>query len=342
MRARGFTLVELLIGLAIAAVVLTAGELTVLRAAGSVRRTREREALRRQGQGVVDLLTSELRQAGLGRPTGGRKSNPADRFPAAVLAATTTSVTFLADVPRPESALNGFSRLAGDLATRPADGLPLLNELNGGCDIRTSASSFVACNSAASSLTAPAGSADCAAQPATAPSCPWAQAKYQAGEALIVQDGDGQWEEVTVDSSLFQTTSLGPSYARTTLHLTGGVALTQPNGAWVSTPDRLTYAQVGSTLIRSQCWASVGAPVATQLLAGCGSAGTGSEALAAGVQALALDYLDASGASLRVAGAVPVADLDRVARVTATFTLAAPSGAAETFTASVAVLRGGS
>ena len=337
---RGVTLIELMVASAVGVVVLTAGVALVTQAAQASRRTRSINEMRRAATRILGQLEGDLRVAGLGVPKGARKAPPNEVFPRAFLSATQTSMSFLGDVPRPDSSLNGFARIADDCqlapaGTRPPDGLPILDELNNNCDIRTPG-----CDSTASSNVVPPATADCATSGGISESCPWALGKYHLNEQVIVQDADGSWSELQLDGlHLFEL-----SGSRYVLKLSAAPAtppVTAALGAFTSTPDRIfwDFNAGPKTVTRQQCWASVQSPLDFTRAITCAQ-GTATEAMAANVTAVSFDYLNAGGASLLSGATVPPAALQFIRRVKIKLTLqgfAAAGAPTETFTALVAL-----
>lgn len=311
-RRRGFSLLELLVAMGVATVVMTGALAVFLAGSRTHRRQLEVSQLRRTAQAIHVQLASELRQLGLGVPERFRAEGGNDGFPYPLVAADVNQLVFLADLPRPDGALNGLSLLVDEQsANMPATpAVAIVNELSGPCE-----PSLVLpphCNTDQQSSLFPAGTS-CSTNGA-APSCPWSLNKYRGGEPVIVVDGSGRWVERTVAAGLF-----ADSAARRALALTAAVPAgfySAPAAGFVSTPDRIFWRLNGAQVERNQCWGSVGAPVAG-LAAPCaaGPTGTGWEPLATNAAApgLSFTYLDAAGAAL--ATPVPAADLRRIRRV---------------------------
>jgi hypothetical protein len=323
--SRGLTLVELITGLAVALAVLTAA-LGLLHQMGQVRRRQEvQEQLGSNAGWLLGTMGRELRQAGLGRPRSSRAEGTRELFPATFLIAEDTQVAFVADLPRPDSAFNGFSAFAS--APFPTStSLALMNELNGGCNV---GSPLLACNSNDDSLLFSDPGVGCSIGVPGARTCPWALGRYRDNEHLLVVGGSGRWVERQLGAPMQGGVGLGRAL-RITTSLPTGLMEGGPSRAWVSTPDRVFYrlTPTGATreLQRMQCWGSVGSPATlADFRTGCdpGSAatGTGWETLATGLTPGALDftYLDASGAAL--ARPVPDEALPRVRRVVVRLTL---------------------
>lgn len=317
--ARGVTLIELLVGGAVAGLVLSAAALVVVSSASRHRRELERANLERHSLLLLEQLTAELRQAGLGVPSGQNPELGGARFPSVFVRGDPAQLVFLADLPRPNSSFGGVSQVSDEQAvTVPADGVVVLNELNGTCNADLSGPHCQ--TDVESALFAP--STDCATDP-NAPSCPWALNKYQPGEWLLLANGAGQWLERQVDNPVH-----GASADRRYLDLAaprpptffGGF----PNRGFVSSPDRVFYRLNGAAVERNQCWGQIGAVLTAAALATpciAGPDGTGWEVVARGALSpgLAFEYRD--GADNPIAAPVPAAALPLIRRVVVRVTL---------------------
>jgi prepilin-type N-terminal cleavage/methylation domain-containing protein len=316
----GFTLIELLVASAVGMIVLTGAATVMTTVAQNLGQVRAQAGLRRTTAVALESLSSDLRQAGLGVPSGGRLGTPTDVFPAAILAGDATTITFLADLPRPNSNFNGIAALS-DSQLPNVSALYLLDELNNNCDpllADTPCATNTATNLFAAT-TPSCGSSD------TAPSCPWGLNKYQPNEYLLLVDGAGTWEEVQVGPTV-----AGTDLLRRTLALAATTGLGFPaqiTGGYATSPDRVSYQLVGTKLQRNQCWGSVGSPISVATLTtacAAGATGTGWETLATGVNALAFSYLNAAGAALLLP--LAATDLGKVTQVQVNITASSTSG----------------
>lgn len=267
---RGFTLIELMIGGLVAFIMLAAALALFLQGISLQQKQRKMAEMKRSAALWMGQLTTELRQAGLGRPRGGRLgtgTGQGDRFPASILVAEDHRIAFLADVPRPNSTFNGYSQLAGDqtAATLPdGKGVALLNELNGNCDV---IDGLGQCTTDVASqvfdYATSTGATNCATSPGSARTCPWSLNRYQPSESIIVADGLGRWVERQVDASVFKKNTVS---GRVTLlldsALPAALVSVSPNQGFVSTPDRIFYRLQGDAWERKQCWGALGAPLA--------------------------------------------------------------------------------
>lgn len=327
-RSRGFTLVEVLVAGAVGLVILASAIGYLVHRSRVDAREKQLARLKRDASLLLGQLERELRQAGLGRPTRTRLEGDQELFPGPLLAASATSLTFVADLPRPDASLNGLSSFAANQATPPlpTGGVALLNELNGGCDVDTSG--FSSCRTDESSLLLPAPGPDCAGTPGSAPSCPWGLRKYRPREWLVLVDGRGRWTQRRVHDDLFRGS--GGRYALVLdsslpADFFGGT----PNRGWAASLDRVHYRLSGNAVERKQCWSAFPTPAELPAAAApCTLANDGTEwePLLSSVPAsgFRLRYLDASGAVL---GPLPLsaAALRRVHRVEVTLHLEAPA-----------------
>lgn len=327
-RARGFTLVELLVAGGVGLVILTAAVGYLLHRSRMDQREAQLARLKRDASLLLGPWERELRQAGLGRPTRARLDGSQELLPGPLLAAGDTSLTFVADLPRPDTNFNGLSAFAANqtVPALPYNSVALLNELNGGCDV--DASSPTACRTDASSLVLAGPGQDCAAALTAAPTCPWGLHKYRAGEWLLFVDGRGQWTQRQVHSDFVRGVG-GRGALALDAALPAGFFDGAPNRGWATSLDRVHYRLTGSTVERKQCWNAYPSPAVLPAVAQpcpLSMDGTDWEPLLSTVPANGLHfrYLDASGAALTPLP-LSAADLRRVRRVEVTLHLEAPA-----------------
>lgn len=317
--ARGVTLIELLVGGAVAVLVLSAAGLVVVSSASRHRRELERANLERHSLLLLEQLTAELRQAGLGVPSGQNPELAGARFPSIFLRGDPAEVVFLADLPRPNSSFNGVSQLSDEQqATVPTSGVVVLNELSGPCDVDLTGPH---CQTDQVSALFPP-STGCASNPA-APTCPWALNRYQPNEWVLLANGAGRWLERQVGNPVHGA-SADRRYLALQVARPAGFFAGFPNRGFVSSPDRVFYRLNGTAVERNQCWGQIGAGVTVAALAtacAAGPDGTGWEVLAEGATSpgLAFEYRD--GADNPIAAPVPAAALPLIRRVVVRVTL---------------------
>ncbi|MFY0525915.1 hypothetical protein ACN28I_23120 [Archangium gephyra] len=304
-------------GSAVALTVLAVAFAAFVHTTAMHRRQVELAEMKRGAALVLGQLGAELRQAGLGRPRHAHAEGGGALFPPTFLVAQETQLAFLTDLPRRDSNFNGHSQLADDQSTGlPANGIALLNELNGGCDISSATGH---CSSTGESLLFPpdAGLDDCASS-AASPTCPWGLNRYQGNEYLIVANAKGNWVERQLHSSLHAEVSGG----RRTLVLADSLPadfLSGPNRGFVSTPDRVYYGLDAGGVRRKQCWGSIFSPGSSSTFdLSCSDLfapnATGWEVLTTGVAGLRFSYWSASGTLLPVP-VTDAADLRGIRRV---------------------------
>ena len=200
---RAFTLMEVVIALAMGAIVLG----TVIAVYAAIvtdhRRVQALSEMARDGTFVGQLLSKELRQAGLGirvpsGPTAAQHTNagygtaplPATFF-AGVIVADTSQVGVLGDFPRPDANYPAY----GVLHSRPTGSgasphrVMWYTENNGYCSPDTNAGS---CATGNFSVFFP-GVNSCNAAGSNARTCPWGMRRIVANERLQVFAGDGSW-----------------------------------------------------------------------------------------------------------------------------------------------------
>ncbi len=268
----GFTLIEILVTSVVAIIMLSAALALFVQGISLQQKQRKMAEMKRSAALVMGQLTTELRQAGLGRPRGPRvdtASGVGDRFPASILVAEDHRLAFIADLPRPNSTFSGYSQLAGDqtATTLPGgSGLALLNELNGGCDVVDGSSLCTTdVSSTAFAYAASSTTTNCASNPGGARTCPWSLNRYQSSEYIIVADGMGRWVERQLDSSAVWGKNLTSGRVALRLGTSVPAQLVSggPNQSFVSTPDRVFHRFNAGWWERKQCWGSVGEPIGT-------------------------------------------------------------------------------
>lgn len=206
---RAFTLIEVLVGLVIGAIIATAAVATLSQVYQFQSEIVGRNNAARDAELVIDMFGRDLTFAGAGVPRGLRKDVPDFSAPVEphqlrplFRAAKPDHIVFVGDLPYPNAELNGFAHLV-DLKTfggTNEHGLAIMSEVSG-CVPPSSAPGSYTCSTSAQSLFG-AGvltGADCVfATRTSSRSCPWALNKYQAGSNnvhLVVGTTDGGWYE---------------------------------------------------------------------------------------------------------------------------------------------------
>lgn len=314
---RGFTLIEVIVASGVGIIILAVIMGYLLQRSRNDQHEAQLGRLKQDASVLLGQLRQELGQAGLGRPSRARREGTGELFPGPLLAAEETSLSFVADLPRPDSSLHGLSSFAANQVSPPLPegGVALLNELTGGCDVDSTQPS--PCRTDEASLLLASSEVDCRDAPGSAPTCPWGLNKYRPGEWLVLVDGVGRWVERQVAPQLFANKA-----GRFALLLQAplpGDFFSVPNRGWVASVDRVFYRLNGSTVERKQCWGPVGSPATVgSLSTPCTSLaqGTAWEPLlrTAAPKGFAFRYLDATGAELAPLP-LSAADLRRVRRV---------------------------
>jgi prepilin-type N-terminal cleavage/methylation domain-containing protein len=264
--ARAFTMIELLIGLAVSAVVMTAITVVYADATNFQRQQRIRQQLA-QGGGVFDRqFNSELRTTGLGRAANFRLGTTASIN--AVYGGTGTTVSpintnqtfvqgvggsivtlmLVGDVPRPDANFETFGLLSD--APVGHGKVAFSNDHTGSCaptnPVTTGCDSGLFPSSLGSTC-----------QNVLDRGCAWAGKRLRADDVLQIVTGDGMYQNVQVASTM--TAAPAPGSQQMALSLqTGGTfpypaATVWPNAApgdapadvrgqgWVATMDRVFY-----------------------------------------------------------------------------------------------------
>lgn len=277
---RGFTILELLVGLTVSAIVLAAVVHIFRDTMVAQRRQRVRAELARQGAFLGNMLHRELRVIGLGRPTGTSVigGQPA---PVAISFAGDRALGFVADLPRPDATFSTF----GFLEDRPAGFGRIMfhTDQNGAC-----APDGGACPIETSSTLYRGDGATCASA-AGDRTCPWGNKRLRPDEVFQVVAGNGSWTNVAPDGgalSMLPTPALDGGTVRglvldttinaaraqgwpaTWTNFTRGDAPVDIRGqGFVATLDRVFYRHCGvacpggsglnRVLERRQCWGPV-------------------------------------------------------------------------------------
>ncbi len=333
-RPRGFTLIELVVALALGLLLLAATSTIMVQASDQFQVMRARNALLREGNAVARLLTHELRLTGLGVPNGTHINGATGALPTALLVAAQDQVGVLLDLPRPDAQYAAFGHLHG---RHGGDRQTIMwhTENNGSC-----APGNNGCSVANSSVFFP-GSADLCNGTWTDRTCPWGLKRVRANERLQVVDGSGRWTTgvfstgVTVGGQTFGR--LAADYADPLAVWPNNNAASAPTAVtgqgYVTTLDRVfyTYNSGSKTLTRQQCWGDpdpthaswpTGAAVAVPAAPGSvpNNTCTPVEILSNRLAAFQLEYFDQGGAAL-AAPLASAATKNTVTRVRFTFRL---------------------
>jgi prepilin-type N-terminal cleavage/methylation domain-containing protein len=234
---RGFTILELLVGLAVSSVVMTAITMVFGHATNVQRQQRVRNRLGQDAAIFERQFNTEMRIVGMGRPRSTRLGTTARldiayvKLPGATAFTPVTSPTTLtansgslavsavmivADVPRPDSNSETF----GLLGDRPvgANRVAFINDHTGTCAPTTPAT----CNAGGdASLLYPGGpGSDCSS--ALDRGCAWAGKRLRPNDVFQIVVGDGTYANVQVGSALSSSASPGAGGDQVALNLNSG------------------------------------------------------------------------------------------------------------------------
>ena len=336
MSARAFSLLEVMVASAVGLILLT----IIVAVFGNVQqismRGRQQAGLEREAAFAGRLIAQDLRQAGLGVPSGGHIERtcgggggcvpvygtvaPA-RFYASVIVAAPDQVGIVADLVRPNAQYNTFGPLSS-YRTGGTTNIAWHTENNGLC-------MPPACSTATTSLFF-AGESGCRASAADR-TCPWGMNRVQPGDRIQIVAGNGNWSHAAASSPLglvnitgtaaldlsvaFDRAGVDNVWRNTNVDGAGPGGI--PGAGWVTTLDRVFYRKNADVLERIQCWgdpdpdnagwpdaaatAVPGAPEITPSTAGATVARnvcTPAEVVARFVESFQVQYFDATGGQL--------------------------------------------
>lgn len=288
---RGFTLMELAVGIALSAVVI--GAVTGLLASTMQQNGRQRAVseLARDGAFASQILVQDIRQAGIGVPTGvhiqqecdaggtnclfpyGTTPKPPRFLARRVLVAGANELGVLGDLPRVDASYGAFGPLHNRVTGAPRNSVAWHTENNGTC----LPNSTPDCDTRVASLFFPAaGGSACSVAAPNVRTCPWGMRRVLGGERIQIVDGGGNWSHAAVASpiaviadaahnnvvglSLSLSFDLGaPSLNNDVNDTVWGNALAGDGPAglvgqgWVTTLDRVFFRVVAGKLTRTQC-----------------------------------------------------------------------------------------
>jgi type II secretory pathway pseudopilin PulG len=336
-RRPGFTLVETIVAMVISIIILGTAMTIMVNTLVQGKRGRAQAEMARDGALAAQLMSQELRQAGLGVPNRGHinaayGATANETFYASLLVAGGSQIGIVGDLSRPDANYNAYGPLhSRDLSTTGTH-VAWHTENNGGCVVDGAAGT--SCSTAVTSLFFP-GEAGCAAV-GTGDfgdrSCPWGVRRVLPGERIIIVSGDGRWAHAalatpgTIDkvgpSDVFAA-RLSPGYSPTDWPdpPPPSLPVTAPNQTggqgWVATLDRVffKYDAPTRTIQRIQCTgdpdpdnANWPGPTATAIPASLTFTPTGGDANVCGpfeiiarhVESLTFTYFDGAGLAVPV------------------------------------------
>jgi prepilin-type N-terminal cleavage/methylation domain-containing protein len=252
---RAFTMLELLVGLAISTVVMTAVTLVYAQATNEQRQQRIRNQLAQDGAAFERQFNSEMRVVGMGRPRGGRIDNATEdlvdnvmhvvfskaagassfsevdstRTISADSAGDVVALMVVADVPRPDANFETFSLLSD----RPVgvNRVSFINDHTGTC----APTSPATCNAGGvSSLLFPnASGSECNA--VLDRGCAWGGKRLRGGDVFQIMVGDGSYANVEVTGALTMNAAGAAGGRQLALNVAGAGANKYPSTRWPNT-----------------------------------------------------------------------------------------------------------
>lgn len=275
-RARAFTLIELIVAAALSIVVIGIATAVMANAVRDGRRARVHAEMMRDASFTGQVMSQELRQAGLGVPNARHISAafgtaPGQvRFYASVLVAAVDQVGIVGDLPRADANYNAY----GPLHNRTLAGnvnVVWHTENNGACAPDVAPPAGSSCTTGATSVFFPGENGCDATSDFNDRTCPWGLRRVTPGERIIAVSGDGRWSHAafanpgalqSVLPSQVLAASLTPGFAlplwpapppppALVVVSPGDV----PGQGWVATLDRVffRYNATARTIERIQC-----------------------------------------------------------------------------------------
>ncbi len=292
-QARGFTLLEVTVAVALSTIVVGMVAVTLAKVIRDGKRARAHSEMMRDADFLGTMMNNELRVAGLGVPSKNRVGSPTVKFRSTVLLADNSSASLqqigiVADLSKHYVQYPTF----GYLHQRPTgnNAITWHTENNGPCAPHTIAGG--SCSTATTSLFFP-GQAGCASTAAAADKqCPWGMRRAERTDVIVIAAGDQTWTVRQLNGGAAAPPSAPGApvavansvlgFGVIAAQLTAALPATWANNAldtaptgimgqgYVSHLDRVFYAynQAAKTVVRTQCWASATAgidPAATNV-----------------------------------------------------------------------------
>ncbi len=263
-RARGASLLEVMVALAIGAILLTSILGLILEGERVSQVVRARAELASAGTIANQMLRQDLSQAGMGMPKGFFVGTTTQRM-YAVLVASPTSVGVLGDLARPDANFTTFGMLDDRV---PAAGvgdrhITWRTENSGNCIPGGG------CSTADTSIFFP-GETGCTASTPGHRTCPWGLRRLRGNEPFQIVAANGQWFSASNNNAALQVNAVGPASDPNMLFVNIGSAPLFPvswsnnsesslptsgqSQGWVTTLDRVFYRFDSGKLERIQCW----------------------------------------------------------------------------------------
>ena len=319
-----FTLVEVIVSVVISLIIFSTVTTIMVNTLVQGKRARAKGEMARDGALVAQLFSQELRQTGLGVPSG-TNINPAygtvanARFYASLLVGGTSQIGFLGDFARPDANYSAYGALhARELSA--GNHIIWHTENNGTCAPDTLAPASGSCRTGITSVFFP-GEDGCNGIGAFDDrTCPWGLRRVLPNERLVLVAGDGRWGVAALGNTI---ENVGPNnifanrlstpWSPGTWPSSGVFPITGPGQVpgqgWVATLDRIFYRYdvATRTIQRNHCRgdpdpdnANFPGPTATTIPAtltytppgGAATTCDGFEVVARHVESLVFSYFD--------------------------------------------------
>ena len=338
-----FTLVEVIVAMVISLIILGTCMTIMVNTIVQGKRSRAKAEMARDGAHTAQLLSQELRQAGLGVPNGDHinaayGTTGGAKFYASLLVAGTSQIGIIGDLSRPDANYNAYGPLHGRTLSSTGQHIAWHTENNGGCVVDTGIPLAGSCSTAVHSLFFP-GEVGCnviGAGGFADRTCAWGLRRVLPNERLVIVSGDGRWATAALGNTL---EVVGPQLVMAARLSTAwspsdwpdppspSAAVTAPNEVsgqgWVATLDRVffRYDSASRTIQRSQCsgdpdpthpnWPTATATAIPTSLAFTPPGGAANvcgpfEIIARHVESITFTYFDASGAAVAVRNTGPL------------------------------------
>lgn len=284
--APAFTLLELVVGTTMSLAIAGFAMSTLLATQSTQRETQLKNAVTRDAMYMLDSVGGDLALAGVGVPYGGDVEGLANSMRPVFRVAAAQQMTFLGDLPLPNSDFNGLATVA-NVGTADNRGIAVSSELTL-CPPPSGGGGYV-CNTARHGLV-PIAATDadlCDPSNLATRTCPWALGKWQptgaaGAQDIIVSSASGVWAQRRLPYSGATPASIDVGNFRGVLisntapngypgGLDGGTFVTPRIGtSFISTVDRVFYSveredNSGTCtatdrkckLFRRHCWGTV-------------------------------------------------------------------------------------
>jgi prepilin-type N-terminal cleavage/methylation domain-containing protein len=264
-RSKGFTLLELVVGLSIAGSVLTAAIGILVLATSTMQQNRAEAFMARELSVASQILSRDIRVAGLGVPRANLVGSPAVQNNRAVIVALGDAIGLQADLPRPDANFPTFGLL--DARPAGAGNIAFHTDNNGSC-APDSRGGSLSCRTGERSVLF-AGENGCASVGAEKDrTCAWGMKRLRDDDSFQIVASDGTYANGKIGALRMTSSSAPEGHGVYALAGITGWPATWPNNVggaaplgirtmgFVSTVDRVFYRHHRDTrtLQRMQCW----------------------------------------------------------------------------------------